>query len=311
MTSWLSENRTLLLRLFGTLAAIVLIVLLIRQEGWTEIVDSLKQISPVSFFLALASLLISRVFVIARWHVLLQSGGVKIPFSRSAELTLMGLFASHFLPTTIGGDVVRLAGVMQMGFDRAICLASIAADRLVGLAGMMFAVPFGLIPAWESLGQAASFSLALMASLQRPFRFVRRTLQTFSTWWHQPKALFTSLLCTWGNMLFIFLAIYLLVEGLGNHVSFWLIAGLYSLAYMITLIPISINGYGVQELSLTFLFLHVGGLSAAASLSLAVLIRIIFMFASLPGAAFLPSILLAISRQKKDPMQSELKIRHE
>ena len=136
MTSWLSENRTLLLRLFGTVVAIVLIVLLIRQEGWTEIVNSLKQISPVSFFLALASLLISRVFVVARWHVLLRSGGVKIPFSRSAELTLMGLFASHFLPTTIGGDVVRLAGVMQMGFDRAICLASIAADRLVGLAGM-------------------------------------------------------------------------------------------------------------------------------------------------------------------------------
>ena len=311
MTKWLSENRTLLLRLFGTLAAIVLIVLLIRQEGWTEIVDSLKQVSPISFFLALAALFVSRFFVIARWHVLLRSGGVKIPFTRSAELTMMGLFASHFLPTTIGGDVVRLAGVMQMGFDRAICLASIAADRLVGLAGMLFTVPFGLGPAWESLGQAASHSLALMASLQRPFRFVRRTMLTFSTWLNQPKAILASFLCTWGNMLFIFLAIYLLVEGLGNHVSFWLIAGLYSLAYMVTLIPISINGYGVQELSLTFLFLHVGGLSAAASLSLAVLIRILFMFSSLPGAVFLPSILLAISRQKKEPMAPELKIPHD
>jgi hypothetical protein len=170
---------------------------------------------------------------------------------------------------------------------------------------MLFAVPFGLIPAWESLGQAASHSFALMVSLQRPMRFVRRTLRTFSTWMHQPRALFISLLCTWGNMLFIFIAIYLLVEGLGNHISFWLVAGLYSLAYMVTLIPISINGYGVQELSLTFLFLHVGGLSAATSLSLAVLIRIIFMFASLPGAVFLPSILLAISGQKKDPMPPE------
>jgi glycosyltransferase 2 family protein len=153
--------------------------------------------------------------------------------------------------------------------------------------------------------------LALMLSLQRPFRFVRRTLQTFSTWWRQPKALFTSLLYTWGNMLFIFVAVYLLVEGLGNHLSFWLIAGLYSLAYIVTLIPISINGYGVQELSLTYLFLHVGGLSAATSLSLAVLIRIIFMFASLPGAVFLPSILLAISRQKKDPSTPELNIPHD
>ena len=212
----------------------------------------------------------------------------------------MGLFASNFLPTTIGGDVIRLAGIMQMGFDRAISLASIAADRIIGLVGMALVVPLGLIPAWNSLGQSAVNSLALMASLERPMHFVRRTLQTFSTWLHQPRALIASLLYTGGNMVFIFLAVYVLIEGLGNHVSFWMIAGLWSLAYFVTLIPISINGYGVQELSLTFLFLHVAGLSAATSLSMAVLIRIIFMFASLPGAVFLPSILLAISRQKKD-----------
>jgi glycosyltransferase 2 family protein len=300
MIDWLSENRNLLLRLLGTLVATVLIVLLIQQEGWSEIVGALKQISLLSFLLALASLLISRLFVIARWHVLLQSGGVKIPFSRTTELTLMGLFASNFLPTTIGGDVVRLTGVMQMGFDRAICLASIAADRIIGLAGMALVVPFGLIPAWNSLAQAAQNSLALMPSLERPLHFARRTLQTFSTWLHQPRALIVSLLCTFGNMLFIFIAVYILIEGLGNHVSFWLIAGLWSLAYFVTLIPISINGYGVQELSLTYLFLHVGSLSAATSLSMAVLIRIVFMFASLPGAVFLPSILLAISNQKKD-----------
>jgi len=301
MIDWLSENRNLLLRLLGTLVATVLIVLLIRQEGWSEIVNAVRQISLASFLLALVSLLISRLFVIARWHVLLQSGGVKIPFSRSAELTLMGLFASNFLPTTIGGDVVRLTGVMQMGFDRAICLASIAADRIVGLAGMALVVPLGLLPAWNSLGQTPQKLLALMASFERPMRFARRTLQTFSTWLHQPRALIVSLLYTFGNMFFIFLAVYILIEGLGNHVSFWLIAGLWSLAYFVTLIPISINGYGVQELYLTYLFLHVGGLSATTSLSMAVLIRIVFMFASLPGAVFLPSILLAISHQKKDP----------
>jgi len=300
MIDWLSDNRNLLLRLLGTLVAIVLTILLIQEQGWSEIVNALKQISLFSFLLALLSLLVSRLFVIARWHVLLQSGGVKIPLARSAELTLMGLFANNFLPTTVGGDVVRLAGVMQMGFDRAICLASIAADRIIGLVGMALVVPLGLIPAWSSLSPSTANLLALMASLERPIHFARRTLQTFSTWLHQPKALIVSLLCTGGNMLFIFLAVYVLIEGLGNHVSFWLVAGLWSLAYFVTLIPISINGYGVQELSLTFLFLHVAGLSAATSLSMAVLIRIIFMFASLPGALFLPSILTAISNQKKD-----------
>jgi glycosyltransferase 2 family protein len=311
MTDWLSENRSLLLRLLGTLVATLLIVLLIQQEGWDKIVEAVKRISLLSFLLALASLLISRIFIIARWHVLLQSGGVKIPFSRSAELTLMGLFANNFLPTTVGGDVVRLAGIMQMGFDRAICVASIAADRLVGMVGMMFTLPFGLVPAWASLQEIISESFAFIASFQRPIGFARRTLQTFTTWLHQPKALMVSLLCTFGNMLFIFASVYILIEGLGGHVSFWLVAGLWSLAYFITLIPISINGLGVQELALAYFFLHVGSLSAATSLSMAVLIRIIFMLASLPGALFLPSILLAISRQKKDQIPPELKIPHD
>jgi uncharacterized membrane protein YbhN (UPF0104 family) len=304
MLVWLSENRNLLLRLLGTLVATLLIVLLIQQEGWGKIVEAVQRITLPSFLLALASLLISRLFIIARWHVLLQSGGVKIPFSRSAELTLMGLFANNFLPTTVGGDVVRLAGIMQMGFDRAICLASIAADRLVGMAGMMFTVPFGLIPAWGSLQQIVLHSSALIASLQRPIGFARRTLQTFTTWLHQPRALIASMLCTFGNMLFIFTSVYILIEGLGGHVSFWLVAGLWSLSYFITLIPISINGLGVQELALAYFFLHVGSLSAANSLSMAVLIRIIFMLASLPGALFLPSILTAISSQKKSDLPS-------
>ena len=297
-TNWFSKNRSLLLRLFGTLLATILIVLLVQREGWNEIIGSLKQVSFPSFFLALVSLLISRIFVVARWHVLLRSGKVAIPFSRTAELTFTGLFAANFLPTTIGGDVVRLAGAMQLGFDRAICLASIAADRLIGIIGMSFAAPLGLAPTWNSIGQVAWYSSTFPLSFQKLVAFARRTLETLYTWLRQPKALITSLFCSWGNMLFIFGALYLIIEGLGNHVSFGLIAGLWSLSYFVTLVPISINGYGVQELSLTFLFSHVAGLNAADSLAVAVLIRILFMFCSLPGAIFLPGILSTMDRRK-------------
>lgn len=296
--NWFSKNRSLLLRLFGTLLATILIVLLIRREGWNEIIESLKQVSFLSFFLALISLLISRIFVVGRWHVLLRSGKVQIPFSRTAQLTFTGLFAANFLPTTIGGDVVRLAGAMQLGFDRATCLASLAADRLIGMIGMTFTVPFGLGPTLNSLGPVALYSSFLPFSLQKLIAFSRRILETLYTWLKQPKALIASLLCTWGNMIFLFGALYIILEGLGDHISFGLIAGLWSLSYFVTLVPISINGYGVQELSLTFLFSHVAGLNAVDSLAIAVLIRILFMFCSLPGAVFLPGILSAMDRQK-------------
>ena len=295
MIGWFSKNKNLILRVFGTAPAILLIVLLIEREGWNEITSSLKEISLPIFALALLSLLVSRLFVILRWHVLLRSGGVMIPFSRTAQLTLTGLFASNYLPTTIGGDVVRLGGAMRLGYDRAVCLASIAADRVIGMAGMFCAVPFGLIPAWSALNATTLQLSAMPPFVAKVTDFIRRTLHSFSIWLKQPAALISSLLYTWGNMIFIFASLYILIEGLGEHVPYSLVAGIWSLAYFVTLIPISINGYGVQELSLTFLFSHVAGLTPAHSLAAAVLIRIVFLVASLPGAAFLPSVLSAMS----------------
>ena len=81
--------------------------------------------------------------------------------------------------------------------------------------------------------------------------------------------------------------------------SFWLIVGLWSISYFVTLIPISINGYGVQELSLTFLFSTVGGMSTTAGLTLAVLIRVFYMVASLPGAVYMPAILSAMDAERE------------
>jgi glycosyltransferase 2 family protein len=275
--------------------AAVLSILLIEREEWKEMANSLRQISFLVFVQALLSLLISRLFVVLRWHVLLRSGGVAIPFLRTAQLTMTGLFASNYLPTTIGGDVVRLGGVIRLGYDRAVCLASIAADRIIGMVGMFCAIPLGLVPA---LGALRVSNLNLNAA---PFfftkltDFIRRTLQSFSIWLRQPGALISSLLYTFGNMFFIFVSLYALLAGLGERVSFGLIAGIWSLAYFVTLVPVSINGYGVQELSLTFLFSRVAGVSPSASLAVAVLIRIIFLLASLPGAFFLPSILSAMS----------------
>ena len=301
MTDWLSGNRRFLLRLFGTLLAVGLIVVLVEQEGWDQVLAALKQISLERIFLGLLLILASRFFVVSRWYVLLRSGGVRISFSDVAALTFTGLFSSNFLPTTVGGDVVRLAGAMQMGYDRAVCLASIAADRLVGMLGMIFTLPLGLGPAWNSLpgATAATQSIALSAFFTRSWNFIRRTLQTFSIWLKQPLALLAALGCTWGHMICTFWTLYILIDGLGGHVGFWLIAGLWSLAYFVTLVPISINGYGFQELSLTFLFSAVGGLSTAASLTVAVLIRLLYLAASLPGAAYMPIILAAMDADRE------------
>jgi uncharacterized membrane protein YbhN (UPF0104 family) len=298
--AWYSRNSRLLLRLAGTLLAVALIVVLVKEQGVDEIATALKQISPSQILLALAFVFISRISIITRWYMLLRATEMKISFRDALALSFAGLFATNFLPTTIGGDVVRLAGIMQMGYDRAICLASIAADRLVGMFGMALVAPIGLFSSWGVLFGAGEIQMLGISALpKRLFGFIKRTFQTFRIWFKKPTSLLNSFLCTFGHMFFTFAALYVIIEGTGSHVPFWMIAGLYSLVYYVTLLPISINGYGVQELSLTFLFVQVGGLSAGISLTVAVLIRAMYVVASLPGAAYLPFILETINKTKQ------------
>ncbi|HSL46779.1 MAG TPA: lysylphosphatidylglycerol synthase transmembrane domain-containing protein [Anaerolineales bacterium] len=297
MSSWWSRNRQLILQAIGTFLALLLLLWILRKEDGTGILVAMRQIKLGDLLWVAILFSISRIAVAWRWQVLLLSGGINIRFKDSLALTFMGLFATNFLPTTIGGDVVRLVGVMQMGFDRAVCLASIAADRLIGMAGMAMTVPFGVAYSWNVL-QNVPFTISFFSRFHKPVAFFKRTLSIFSIWLRKPASLLAALAFTWIHMLCLFGSIYIFVDDLGTHASFWMIAGLWSLTYFITLIPISINGYGVQELVFTFLLSNIVGFVPSVAATIALLIRAYFLLSSLPGALFLPSILSALTRQK-------------
>ena len=305
MTAWWGKNRKQVLRLGGTVLAIALLALLMRDNSWGEIVSAFRSIKTSDLLWVALLFLISRIATALRWHVLLHSGGMNMRLKDSMALTFTGLFASNFLPTTIGGDVVRLAGAMQMGFDRAISLASIAADRLVGMFGMGMLLPSGFWYSWGVL-QAGPQTLFSAAFLQRPLAFLKRTLSIFKIWLKKPGSLLLSLLFTWIHMLCLFGSIYLFLDDLGTPVSFWMIASLWCFTYFVTLLPISINGYGLQELSFTFFMSNVAGIPETVSLSVAVLLRAYFILSSLPGAFFLPSIMAAMGEQKDDSLSTDI-----
>ncbi len=238
--------------------------------------------------------MVSRLAVAGRWHVLMHSAGTGITPPQSIRLTFAMLFASNFLPTTIGGDVVRYAGAVRLGFDNAISLASLVVDRLVGMTGMAMALPFG-IPVYQQYLAASTTSSALAIPWVRPLadrikRFLQELNQAVKIWLKKPSSLLGALGFTWVHMLCTFGTVSVLLAGMGELISFWSVMGLWSATYFITLLPISINGMGVQELAMTFFYSAVGGLSPASGLTLALLMRLLQMIASLPGALFIPDI---------------------
>jgi len=239
--------------------------------------------------------MISRFAVAGRWHVLMHSAGTGITRRQSIRLTFAMLFASNFLPTTIGGDVVRLAGSIRLGFDQAISLASLVVDRLVGMTGMAMALPLG-IPAYIQYRTTSSITTAIAIPWLNPLaerirHFLSELMQALKIWLNKPRSLLGSLGFTWVHMLCTFSTVWILLVGMGEQISFWLVMGLWSATYFVTLLPISINGMGLQELAMTFFYVALGGISPASGLTLAVLMRLLQMIASLPGALFIPDIL--------------------
>ncbi len=313
MPSTRKNKRLVWLRLVGTLIALALLVYLLGEQGWDEITQAILQIAPWRLAIAMILMLVSRLAVAARWHVLLRAGRVDISAAQSFRITFAGLFATNFLPTTIGGDVIRLAGALQLRCDGIVSAASLIADRLIGMAGMAMAVPFGLPRFWHSAhlsGYSLETSLlglmTFMPSLMKAWMLkfwlkgkdlFRSLLSTLSLWIEQPGAFVLALAFSWVHMLCIFGVLAIFLHGMGETLSFWLVGGLYSLVYFITLFPLSINGYGLQELSMTYVFTQWGGVALSSSLSAALLFRTLMMLASLPGAFFIPG-LLAYSRQQ-------------
>lgn len=300
-------DRAHLLRIAGTLLAIALLIYLLSRQGWQSILDATRQI-PLGILAACFGLvLVSRLAVALRWHVLLRASGLAIPLWQTVQITFAGLFASNFLPTTVGGDVVRLAGAVRLKHDSAAVTASLIADRLVGMAGMALTVPFGLPAFLGSLHQAGGawlpgFSLAALTysakggvawdSLKSKIsRFMAHLAQSLKVYLKRPTSLLAALLFSGLHMACIFTVLYLLFKYEGQSIGWGLVAGLNSLVYFITLLPVSINGYGLQELSMTLIYSRAGGVSLESSLSVALLLRTLMLLASLPGSLTISTIL--------------------
>ena len=305
------SHTTTLLRWGGTISSLLLLVYLLSQQGWQDILLALEQLPLWVFVLVFGVMIISRFAVSGRWYALLRVTEEDITLWQCVRLTFAGLFATNFLPTTIGGDIVRLAGAIQFGLSGLVITASLIVDRLIGMLGMLLVAPIGFFPLVDWLSTNQTFQgLPLVAGVsltgknflqkikQKLVIAFGKIFQAINYWLKKPVSLFNSLIFTGIHMLCFFGIIWFLFENLGDSIPFSMVAGLYSFVYLVTLLPISINGYGLQELSFSVIFSQVGGATLQHSLTVALIFRTLTMLASLPGAVFVPGILANEDKNK-------------
>jgi uncharacterized membrane protein YbhN (UPF0104 family) len=90
----------------------------------------------------------------------------------------------------------------------------------------------------------------------------------------------------------MFLGVWVISRGLGIQIALYQVMGINVLTYLLTLLPVSVNGYGVREVAMAALYMQLGATLEQAS-TLALITRFFMLLQTLPGVVWLPKILPA------------------
>lgn len=282
------------IRFAGTVLSIILLIWLLVRQDWSAIIGAIGRLSVWHVVAAILLIALRHAIHAFRWLLLVTAQGIPLTYSGALKLVYSGLFVSNFLPSMVGGDVVKIAGVVQKTPNRVAAVASVVVDRIIGAIGMLAALPFSA-PLVVSLFDS---TLVLGGSISgispRISKFLRASFGRLSSavklWASQPQRLFFALLTSWMGVSVNFVAIWILAHGLGMSVSLVDVVGASALTYYLTIIPLSINGYGIRELAVVGLYTQLGATVEQAS-ALALLSRLIFLVVSLPGVLWFGKVL--------------------
>ncbi len=286
-----------------------LLAYLISIADWHNIYQTVAQTDLKLFFLAMLAFLTGVVFLAIRWQVLLTILGTALPFFTLFRFYLIGYFFNNFLPTTIGGDVMRALLVAQINHQRAESVGMVLLERFLGFVAIITLGALSLfwVSEYFSTPRIIYLTLVLIAItiiifylLFHPQFFAVMTRLFEKIQWlrlgdrltrvfgsihqfreYKIRILQTFVLSLLSQILFIVMN-YLLAQSLGFHqVTFEFLLLVIPTAFLLGLFP-SINGLGVRDSGYVFLLKRVG-LTPAQALSLSFLNTLVPMLVSLVG----------------------------
>lgn len=294
------------LRWGGTILSLVLFIWLIARQDWKIAWENISSLPLWIILLALALFVLRALLNGVRWQVLLRTAEIQIPLKETEKIVFLGMFVSNFLPTTIGGDTVRFLSLLRYTSQRALGFASVVLDRLVNVVAMLTVLPLTFwtygASVLDFLGIATETGSPLIPigtlsagnRLNRYYHKFRDLVSywigIFQVWLGHPSSLLMAFVLSWMSIFAYFLALWILARGLGMQIALYQVMGTTAITYLVTLLPISINGYGVREIAIATLYVHLGADIEQAS-ALAIISRALMLITTLPGALWISPIL--------------------
>jgi len=256
-----------------------------------------------------------------RWWLFLRAQRIAVSPRLAVKLNFLGLFFSNFLPSSVGGDLVRAWYVSRHSRRKLQAAFGVLVDRMMGListliiaftAWLLFMRHEYLLRIRRVEGIADRFreisaahwiigvviGLGLLLVLYAPLRsvfdrayrhlvdMVHQFREVVAVYYRRPFVLFGAIGLTIFLQSLVIAAYWLIGLDLNidTPLSYYFV--FFPLVWVVGSIPVSIAGIGILEGGLVFLFVRYGGASPEAAAALALCQRLTWLGASLPGLYF-------------------------
>lgn len=151
-----------------------LLIFLFSKIDTQKTAEVLKSAHLGYLFYALLVFLLVYVILLCRWVVFVKALDLAAPLRDVVRYHFIALFGNLFLPTAIGGDLIKIVGLCKNSAQKTKVIASVLLDRLSGFASIMIVSIIFFIPGYRFfedntllglIGLVTVFSFGLAAVL--------------------------------------------------------------------------------------------------------------------------------------------------
>ncbi|HXG61814.1 MAG TPA: lysylphosphatidylglycerol synthase transmembrane domain-containing protein [Planctomycetota bacterium] len=267
---------------------------------------SLFRLADKRLFAAmLAALLVPLVFLALRWWILLRAHGFEVGPGRTFLVTYAGFFFNNFLPGSVGGDLTKMMLVASGEDRKAAVVGTVLLDRLIGFGVMVLLAAACLTPflgrfaesavGWWIYGLAGAMAVGYVVYFNPTLRgFLRRrlplegVLRELDGVFRSVKERRGLVLAAAGLSALAQGSTILIVYGLARalrieNAALWQFFVFEPIIFIVSSLPVSVGGWGVQELAYAELFGRLGGMDPGYAVALSVLYKLSLILVSIPG----------------------------
>lgn len=297
-----------------------MLAFVVGSSNWKHLFGVLGSARITHVAMAFTLLFCTYLIGVIRWQVLLGALTARLPLFLLGRLSLIGLFFNTFVPGGLAGDIVRGYHLGSEGFRRSDALASVVADRFIGLIGLLTVSLVGFWVGHRELMASNLLGLFLAIALG----LVGAVVLFYSGWVSYPVGLLTerlstsaypirnlwdaiqsyrmcgrevasALALTFGADLLMIISVYVLAQSIRVALPFHYFLVFVPVIAILSAVPISINGVGVREAGYLLLFTQVG-LSQEQAVSISLLyFGMTLVLGALGGGAYLLQALISPS----------------